>query len=183
MAALNAGLGAALVAMAARFTSGKKHEAVEAEAAGVAEACDSVRAAAAALVDEDAGAYDLVTAAYALPKGTDAEKAARAAAVESALRAAMEVPERTIAAAMQALELAASFAPKSNRNLASDVLVGACCLHAAVESARANVRINVAAMSDPARGARNAEAADAALRRAGEKLAAVRAAVEPTLAR
>ena len=40
------------------------------------------------LIDRDAAAYDLVVAAYKLPKATDDEKAARKAAVARAMRVA-----------------------------------------------------------------------------------------------
>jgi methenyltetrahydrofolate cyclohydrolase len=180
IAALNAGLGLGLVAMAARFTSGKKYEAVEAEAQRVADDCDRLREEASVLVDEDSRAYDAVTQAYGLPKGTDAEKGARTAAIQKAIAGAIEVPARTLAVAMGGLELATSFATKSNRNLASDVLVGASCLFAAVEGARANVRINAAGLADAAKAKKYLDEADRAFAEAGRRLEQVRAGVEPS---
>lgn len=183
IAALNAALGLGLVAMAARFTSGKKYEAVEAEAARAAEECDRLRSEAAGLVDADTDAYDQVTAAYGLPKGTEGEKAARTKAIQDALAVAMAVPERTLAVAVAGLKVAARFAPHSNRNLASDVLVGASCLHCAAEGARANVRINAAGLADAQAAKKSLTAADAAFAEAGALLADVRNLVEPTFAR
>ncbi|HKE02150.1 MAG TPA: cyclodeaminase/cyclohydrolase family protein [Planctomycetota bacterium] len=179
IAALNGALGAALVAMAARFTSGKKYVEVEAEATRVADACDAIRAQLAELVDADCAAYDAVTAAYKLPKGTPTEEGARTQAIARALAGAMEVPRRTMKVALEGLALAERFARKANPNLASDVLVGAVCLHAAVEGARANVLINAKAAADPAsvRGAVDESARDLAL--AGERLDAVRRAISP----
>ncbi|MBI3819023.1 MAG: cyclodeaminase/cyclohydrolase family protein [Planctomycetes bacterium] len=182
IAALNAAMGAALVSMAARFTAGKKYESVEADARAVAEACDALRERASALVDADSAAYDHVTAAFGLPKNTDAEKAARTEAVQKALRVAIAVPAETLDVSMKGLALAAGFAAKSNKNLASDVLVGAGCLLAAVEGARANVRINAASLADPAGAREYIQSANAAYARAAELHAAVRDAVEPTFA-
>jgi formiminotetrahydrofolate cyclodeaminase len=180
IAALNAALGLGLVAMAARFTSGKKYETIEAEAQGVAEACDRLRAEVSALVDADTEAYDQVTRAYGLPKGTDAEKAARAAAIQAALSGAIEVPARTLALAVAGLKTAAAFASKSNRNLASDVLVGASCLYSAAEGARANVRINAAGLTDAEKSKKYLTMAGAAFTEAGALLAKVREDVEPS---
>jgi formiminotetrahydrofolate cyclodeaminase len=180
IAALNAGLGLGLVAMAARFTSGKNYVAVEAEAQRVAEACDALRAQASELVDADSRAYDEVTKAYSLPKNTEAEKGARTQAIQRALSGAIEVPARTLAVAMGGLELAAGFATKSNRNLASDVLVGASCLFCAVEGARANVRINASGLADAADAKKHLDAADRAFAEAGRLLAKVRDDVEPS---
>ena len=180
IAALNAAIGVALVAMAARFTNGKKYEAVEADAARTAEECDRLRTEASSLVDADTRAYDEVTRAYGLPKNTDAEKGARAAAIQRALGGAIEIPARTVAVSMAGLELASAFATKSNRNLASDVLVGASCLFAAVEGARANVRINAAALTDEAKAQEYRTQADRSFADAKRLLQKVRDDVEPS---
>lgn len=177
VAALNAALGLGLVAMAAQFTSGAKYATVETDAANTIGGCDLLRARATALVDADSAAYDLVTAAYGLPKGTDAEKAARAEAIQRALEGAMDVPQKTIDVAIAGLELAAAFAPKSNKNLASDVFVGATCLLAAVEGARANVKINAAGLTDAAKAQSALAAADAALAKANRLLSQIRTAI------
>src|SRR5262245_12969292 len=80
------GVGCALVAMAARVTSGPKFATVEAAMAGRVEELDRLRAEAEPLVDLDSSAYDAVTAAYKLPKTTEAETRARTAAIQIALR-------------------------------------------------------------------------------------------------
>jgi formiminotetrahydrofolate cyclodeaminase len=64
---------AATVSMAARFTSGDKYAAVADAMASRAAALDALRTRALALVDADSAAYDRVTAAFGLPKATDAE--------------------------------------------------------------------------------------------------------------
>jgi formiminotetrahydrofolate cyclodeaminase len=179
VAALNAAIGLGLVAMAARFTSGRKYEAIEAEATAVANRCDDLRARASALVDEDTAAYDAVTSAYGLPKNTDAEKAARTQSIQKALVLAMAVPAETIDVAMQGLEVAAAFASKSNKNLASDVLVGSGCLVAAVEGARANVRINAVSLADAELAKKHIDRADAAYARSKELHQSVVSQVEP----
>lgn len=103
-----------------------------------------------ALVDEDTAAFNAIMAAFALPKGTDAEKAARSAAIQAATRRAIEVPFRVMQLAGDALPLAVAMAEKGNPNSVSDAGVGALCARAAVQGAYLNVRINVKGFADKA---------------------------------
>ncbi len=103
-----------------------------------------------ALVDEDTAAFNGIMAAFALPKGTDAEKAARTAAIQAATRKAIEVPFRVMQLSCDALPLAVAMAEKGNPNSVSDAGVGALCARAAVQGAYLNVRINVKGFADKA---------------------------------
>jgi glutamate formiminotransferase / formiminotetrahydrofolate cyclodeaminase len=103
-----------------------------------------------ALVDEDTAAFNRIMAAFALPKGTDAEKSARSAAIQEATRQAIEVPFRVMQLACEALPLAVAMAEKGNPNSASDAGVGSLCARAAVQGAYLNVRINVKGFADKA---------------------------------
>lgn len=178
MAAFLAASGAALVAMACRFTSGDKFAAVQAEASAAAESLDRLRQAALELVDRDARAYDAVTAALSMPKSTDAEKAARSAAMQQALRGALEVPFETLELAVRGLELAAPLAAKVNPNLASDCGVGARCLATAAEGAFLNVRINARSIKDAAYASERMARAQAHLSRARELVGGILGAIE-----
>ncbi|MFN0009222.1 MAG: cyclodeaminase/cyclohydrolase family protein [Planctomycetota bacterium] len=158
MAAYLAASGAALTAMAFRFTSGAKFAAVEAEMAGRVEQLETLRRRALELVDRDSAAYDVVTAAYKLPKSTDSEKALRTGAVQEGLRGALEVPLETMRVAREALGIAVAGAADINPNLASDCATGSWCLWSAAESAALNVRINAGSIVDAAyKSARLAE--------------------------
>ncbi|HUR28062.1 MAG TPA: cyclodeaminase/cyclohydrolase family protein [Planctomycetota bacterium] len=150
MAAYLTATGAALVAMACRFTAGEKFAAVEASTMDAAAKLDELRPRALQLVDLDSRSYDAVTAAFALPKSDDAAKAARTAAVQGALKGALEVPFETMQLALAALELAAPVAAAVNPNLRSDCAVGARCLATALEGAFLNVRINAGSIKDAA---------------------------------
>jgi glutamate formiminotransferase/formiminotetrahydrofolate cyclodeaminase len=101
-----------------------------------------------ALVDEDTAAFNGIMAAFALPKGTEAEKAARTAAIQEATRAAIAAPFRVMQLAAEALPLAVAMAEQGNPNSASDAGVGALCARAAVQGAYLNVRINVKGLAD-----------------------------------
>lgn len=103
-----------------------------------------------ALVDADTAAFNAIMAAFALPKGTDAEKAARSAAIQAATRRAIEVPFRVMQLACDALPLAVAMAEQGNPNSVSDAGVGALCARAAVQGAYLNVRINVKGFADKA---------------------------------
>lgn len=103
-----------------------------------------------ALVDEDTAAFNRIMTAFGMPKGTDAEKAARTAAIQDATRRAIEVPFRVMQLSCEALPLAVAMAEKGNPNSVSDAGVGALCARAAVQGAYLNVRINVKGFADKA---------------------------------
>ena len=103
-----------------------------------------------ALVDRDSEAYELVVGAYRLPKSTDAEKAARSAAIQRAMRAAIEAPLDVMRACAEGLEHARTVARFGNPNASSDVLVGRELLRAGLRGARLNVEINLGSVKDAA---------------------------------
>lgn len=125
-----------------------------------------------ALVDEDTDAFNCIMAVFGMPKGTDEEKAARAAAMEKATLYATEVPLKTMKASFRAFEVAGEMAEKGNPNSVSDAGVGALAARAAVQGAFLNVKINAAGLKDRAKAealvseaAEIAKAADAEERR------------------
>jgi formiminotetrahydrofolate cyclodeaminase len=148
VAACLVALGSALVAMAFRFSAGPKHAAAEAEMVRRAGALDAIRARALELVDLDSAAYDAVTAAFALPKGSDEEKKRRRGAVQAGLLRALEVPLSTMESSLAALRIASEGSADVNKNLASDFATGSWCLWSAAEAAALNVRINANSLED-----------------------------------
>lgn len=173
MAAFLAASGAALVSMACRFTSGEKHAAVEPAMLAAVAKLDALRPRAMALVDADAASYDAVSAAFALPRADDAQKAARTAAIQAGLRGALEVPFETLGLAVEGLEQAAPRAAEVNKNLISDLGVGARCLASAAEGAYLNVRINAASIQDAAYVAQRLGVAESRLARARDLSTAI----------
>jgi formiminotetrahydrofolate cyclodeaminase len=148
MAAYLSACGAALASMAFRFTTGEKHASVESAMLARAAELDPLRARSLELVQLDTDAYDEVTAAYALSKSNEAERAERAAQIQAALKGALEVPFETMQTALAALRIAADGAADINRNLASDCAVGVACLAQAIEGAFLNVSINAGSIKD-----------------------------------
>ncbi len=144
-------LGASLGAMAARFTSGRKGFEAHESALGTEVArLDELAARLSALVDEDSRSYDTVTNAYALPKESEEQKAARRDAIQAALRVALAAPLATCRTAVAALGELDTLATHVNPNLASDVAVGAYALGAAYRGAWMNVLINLGGLKDEA---------------------------------
>jgi len=100
------------------------------------------------LVDEDTAAFNQVMDAFALPKESLEEKAARSAAVQKANKYAAEIPLRVMETASRSYELLAEMAEKGNPASISDVGVGLLAVHACIGGAALNVRINLAGLKD-----------------------------------
>ena len=118
------------------------------------------------LVDEDTAAFDRIMACFGMPKGTEEEKAARAAALEEATLYAASVPLKTMEASLKALPLALEMARKGNPASASDAGVAALAARAACRGAELNVRINASGLKDMAPARPLIERADQILKEA-----------------
>lgn len=102
------------------------------------------------LVDEDTEAFNRIMAVFAMPKKSDEEKAARAAALQDATLYATQVPLRTMKAAYETFDVLEAVAQKGNPASVSDAGVGALAARSAVLGAQLNVRINAAGLKDRA---------------------------------
>src|ERR1700686_3397394 len=100
------------------------------------------------LVDEDTAAFKKVIDAFALPKESPEEKAARSAAIESATKDAAEVALKLMEIASNSYQLLSEMAEKGKPNSISDVGVGSLATQAFVEGAALNVRINLGQLKD-----------------------------------
>jgi len=100
------------------------------------------------LVDADAEAFDALIAARRLPKATPEGRAARLDVIQTAIRATIDVPLRTMRAAVRSMDVALAMAEIGNPNAASDAAVAALCARAAVRGAYYNVRINLSGVTD-----------------------------------
>ncbi len=148
-AAYSGAMAAALVAMVARLTVGKKkYKEVEEHMVALAEQADSLRARLTAAVAEDAAAYEGVMEARKLPKDTEEDQAARRAAIERATLLAAEVPLQTANKAVEVISLAAEAAAKGNENAITDAGTAAALARAALAGASLNVRVNLSSLQD-----------------------------------
>jgi glutamate formiminotransferase/formiminotetrahydrofolate cyclodeaminase len=149
IAAFAGTLAAALGEMVAGLTVGKKKfEQVEDRVKELLPRLGERRGQLAALVQEDAAAFQGVVQAMRLPKATPEEQTARRAAMQEATRAATEVPVRTARAAASVLEVLEELARIGNPNTASDAATGAQMALAALKGAQYNVLINLPGLKD-----------------------------------
>ena len=102
------------------------------------------------LVDEDTTAFDALLTAHRMPRGSEAEIAARDEAVAAATRGAIEVPLAVMAASLEAMAVIAAMAATGLDTSVSDAGVGALMARAAVRGAQLNVAINAAGLADAA---------------------------------
>jgi glutamate formiminotransferase/formiminotetrahydrofolate cyclodeaminase len=147
-AALAGTLAAALVAMVARLTVGKKaYAAVAAQAREIVAEAEQLRGELRLLVDEDAAAYEGVSRAYKIPKAD----AGRAQAIDDALLAAARPPAEVVKRGRRLLALAQTIEQIGNQNAVSDARVAGMLARTAIDGATENVNANLAGMSELAR--------------------------------
>src|SRR5213595_3047072 len=149
VAALMGALGASLGGMVANLSAGKrgwddKLEYFSQWAVKAQQLKDELLA----LVDEDTAAFNKVMDAFAMPKNSPEEKAARTAAIEEATKHAAEVPLKVMETAAKSYELLSEMADNGNPASVSDVGVGALATRACIEGAAMNVRFNLAQLKD-----------------------------------
>ena len=150
-AALEGALGAALTAMVCSLTVGKKKYAEHEELARSVQAkANELRTRFVDVMDRDTEAFNVVSAAFGMPKATDEEKAARSAAIQEGLKGCTKTPFEMMELAVETLELTASILGKSNDSAASDLGVSALSLRAAIQGAWLNVLINIGSLKDQA---------------------------------
>lgn len=148
--ALMGSLGSALTAMVCALTLGKKKYAEHQELAQeILQKANALQVRFLELMDEDTLAFGEMSAAFALPKGTDGEKAARSLAIQKALLTCTKTPFAMMQLCAQALELAHASLGKTNAGALSDLGVSALSLRSAMQGAWLNVLINTGSMKDP----------------------------------
>jgi formiminotetrahydrofolate cyclodeaminase len=148
-AALAGAMGASLLAMVAGLPKSRAaddHDVRRLQEAGGR--CTELAVTLTTLVDRDSEAYDLVVAAYRKPRGTDAEKASRSAAIQEAMRAAIAAPLNVMRACAAAAEHGQVIAALGNPSASSDVKVGFALLGAGLRGAQLNVEINLDSVKD-----------------------------------
>ena len=141
--------GSGLAAMVASFTIGRKKFAdFEANALVVRDAELDLTEKLKAQIDRDTEAFNLVAAAFKLPKATDEEKAERSKAIQAGTLVSTQVPFETMELALEALRTAEKLLLGFNDGAASDLGVAAWNLLTCVKGAWLNVCINIGSLKD-----------------------------------
>lgn len=149
VSAIAGALGTSLVSMVLNLTTSSKkyqefHQFASENQLIIARISDRLKS----LVVEDSAAFDMVMAAYKLPKNTDEEKAERRVAIEEATKKAIAVPLETGKQCIEGLEIINKVIEKTNRNAISDLGVANLLLKAGCEGAIYNVLINLSSISE-----------------------------------
>lgn len=154
-AAYAGAMGAALVAMVAGVTIGKKKYAeVEAEMRAIRVVAENLRKELTQAVDDDASSFEILMATFRLPKETDEEKASRADAIVRATLNAAHVPLHVASDAVKVMEIALKCARSGLQSAISDAMSGFAMARAALTAAGYNVRINIDSLEDKSAGER-----------------------------
>ena len=151
-AALEGALGAALTAMVCGLTTIGKSKEKYAEyqefvLASQKKALD-LKARFVDVMDRDTEAFNVVSAAFGMPKATDEEKAARSVAIQKGLEGCTRTPFEMMELAAETLELTAELLGKTNDSAASDLGVSALSMRAAIQGAWLNVLINIGSLKN-----------------------------------
>ena len=141
--------GAGLAAMVAGLTIGKKkYEDVQDTCIAVRDGETALMEKLTAQIDKDTEAFNLVSAAFKMPKETDEQKQARSAAIQAGTLVSTEVPFETMELALEALRIAEKLLGGFNTGAASDLGVAAWNLLTCVHGAWMNVCINIGSLKD-----------------------------------
>jgi glutamate formiminotransferase / formiminotetrahydrofolate cyclodeaminase len=152
-AAYAGAMGAALVAMVAGVTIGKKKYAeVEAEMQAVRVHAEKLRAEMTQAVEDDAASFEAVIGAFRLPKDTAEQQTARTAAIQVATLNAAHIPLHSAENSVRIMELALKCAERGLMSAISDAMSGFAMARASLTAAAYNVRINVDSLPDKSAG-------------------------------
>ncbi len=149
-AALVAATGAALAGMVANLTIGKaQYAAVQVEMEQARGRADALRRGLLAAVDRDAQVFRRVMEAYALPRATEEQKAARRQATQAALKDASQVPAEIVQLCREVAALSRVTTERGNVQAISDAAIAVLLADAGAQSAALNVKINLKLINDP----------------------------------
>jgi glutamate formiminotransferase/formiminotetrahydrofolate cyclodeaminase len=145
-AAASGAMAAGLASMVASMSRGKKAYAqYEAQLSEAISRLSQLREELKASIDADAESYKSVMTAH---KKTKESAAAADSVVDAALKQATSVPLSVAERAREVLLIAESLRPITSPNMKSDLVTAAVLARAAIESALANVEINLESLKD-----------------------------------
>ena len=151
VSALEGALGAALTSMVCALTLGKKKYAdVQDLAASTEKQAIALKDRYLDIIDRDTEAFNAVSAVFSMSKETDADKAARKAAMQAALKLCTATPMEMMELAVETLRMIDTVSGKLNASAASDLGCAILAMKSAIQGAWLNVLINVGGIDDAA---------------------------------
>ncbi|MGE0003246.1 MAG: cyclodeaminase/cyclohydrolase family protein [Candidatus Izemoplasmatales bacterium] len=153
VSALASGLGVALGRMVGNLTMSKKKyaslpEDVRANMEDRMAELETLRSCMLGLIDADTKAFQSMMEAYRLPKETIEEIKLRDLRIQDATIRGIETPKAVAERSLEALYLLDLFVEYGNSSAISDIGVGALLLHAGLEGALLNMKINLPSLTD-----------------------------------
>ena len=148
-AAVILALSAALVAMSAQFTIGRRRfRSVQPVMDRLITETESIRTEALDLIETDACTYTQLVDAYKMPRESPEEIAARDRCIAEAALAASEVPATVARFALAVIGLAELAIENGNPHLRSDAAAGACLARSVIQICQMNIRANIGLVND-----------------------------------
>lgn len=182
VSALAGALGAALGAMAANLTVGKKTYAdVQTCMQESAERLTRLSQEFLKDIQADADAFTPLAKAYGMPKHTEEQKQTKERVLQHALYQAAQPPLQVLNRCVQTLEVLEQLHDKASRLVVSDVGCGAALSWACAHTAAMNVYINAGMLTDAAQRRTMMDQCQAALERARRMAEQITQAVEESL--
>lgn len=153
VSALASSLGFGLTRMVGHLSSGKKKfraldQEIQDKFNAIIEEFLSMKTEMIELIDKDTDAFNLIMAAFKLPKETDDEKSLRGQKIEEGTLEAIKVPFRVAELSLKGLKHLDFVLQYGNKNTLSDLGVSALMLQAGLEGAILNVKINIPGISN-----------------------------------
>ncbi|MFX3635663.1 MAG: cyclodeaminase/cyclohydrolase family protein [Candidatus Pristimantibacillus sp.] len=148
VAALVAALGAAMTSMVGNLSQGAKFAHIQPQITDVIEQMNTLSATCEVLLHDDIASFNKYMEALKLPKNTEEEQSIRKNSLHEAAIHAIDVPLRLIEICKAGLVCTHSIAESSNKNVISDLGIGAILFEAAAQSALLTVEINLVSLKD-----------------------------------
>lgn len=153
VSALSSSLGLGLSRMVGHLTVGKKKfkeldPSIQERFNKIINSFQNMKEEMITLIDKDTLAFNLIMDAFQLPKETESEKEFRSQKIEEGTLEAIKVPFRIAEISLEAMRQIDYILKYGNKNTLSDLGVSTLLLHAGLEGAIMNVKINIPGISN-----------------------------------
>lgn len=148
VAAIIAALAASMTSMVGNLSQGERFASIQQQISGVIRTMNHLTEQCEELLHADIASFNQYMDALKLPKNTEEEKLLRSEAIQQAAIRAIEVPLRLMEICRAGMVSTYSIAESSNKNVISDLAIGAILFEAAAQSALLTIEINLGSLKD-----------------------------------